>query len=106
MSLCESCGTYLPSGNFHHRAAKGMGGSGREWIHDPSNLLYLCGMGNVDGCHGRAHQVPEFAMALGLIVSRFSPYVPGEIPVRLHDGMWWLNSDGSRTRAVITKETA
>jgi hypothetical protein len=35
--------------------------------HDPENLLHLCGAGNVTGCHGAAHQHPDWAYRHGLL---------------------------------------
>ena len=47
--VCEGCGK-LPATNMHHRLYRGRGGKD-----EVVNLLHLCGMGNVNGCHGRAH---------------------------------------------------
>jgi hypothetical protein len=37
---------------------------------DPENLLHVCGMGNVNGCHGRIHQHPNEAYAAGWLTRR------------------------------------
>ena len=97
---CEVCGKYDPGCNFHHRRAKGMGGTRNPRIHDAQNLIFACGLGNTSGCHGDIHGNPAYSKAMGWIVSRFSPYEPEQVPVRLWDGMFWLNPDGTRTRAV------
>jgi len=61
---CFRCGA--PATNIHHRQRRKVGG------HDPSNLLMLCGMGNVSGCHGWAHQHPKEAQSEGFIVSAYA----------------------------------
>lgn len=98
--MCEVCGKFAPGADIHHRLAKGMGGTSNKDIHDPSNLIAVCGWGNTSGCHGDIHGNASYAKAMGWIVSKFTPYTPLQIPVRLWDGMWWLNNDGTRTRAV------
>jgi hypothetical protein len=37
---------------------------------DPENLLHVCGMGNVNGCHGRIHSHPNEAYAAGWLTRR------------------------------------
>lgn len=51
---------------FSHRIAEGQGG---KWL--VINGLDSCGHGNLDGCHGYAHQHPEEAREKGWIVSAF-----------------------------------
>ena len=97
---CEVCGKYAPGADIHHRLAKGMGGTSNKRIHDPSNLLAVCGFGNTSGCHGDIHGRADYSKAMGWIVSRFTPHQPAEIPVRLWDGMFWLDDDGGRERAT------
>ena len=51
---CRLCGaepsSWMPV-NAHHLVPRGMGGTiGGEWTE--SNVVGLCGHGNVDGCHG------------------------------------------------------
>lgn len=98
--VCEVCGKYAPGADIHHRLAKGMGGTSNKRIHDPSNLLAVCGWGNTSGCHGDIHGTADYAKAMGWIVSRFTPHSPAEVPVRLWDGMFWLDDDGTRRRAT------
>lgn len=97
---CEVCGKYAPGADIHHRLSKGMGGTSNKAIHDASNLLAVCGWGNTSGCHGDIHGNGSFAKAMGHTVSRHTRYSPLQIPVRMFDGMWWLNDDGTRTAAV------
>jgi hypothetical protein len=51
---CERCGELLGMNMFysiHHRIPRGMGGTDRTELNEPSNLLALCGSGT-SGCHG------------------------------------------------------
>jgi len=88
------CGIHITDGNgaHHHRVAKGMGGS--ALLESPANLVTLCGRGNKDLCHGKAHGNPQWARNHGWIVSR--SFDPAEIPVDMHDGWWLLTTDGER----------
>lgn len=91
---CLMCGQSIvdrPSA-IHHRIAKGMGGSAK--LERVSNLVRLCGNGNADGCHGKAHGNPRWARNHGWIVSRSLD--PAEIPVDTHDGWVLLDDRGSR----------
>src|SRR2546423_1671470 len=48
--VCRLCGT-TENVQAHHLIPRGMGGTiGGEWTE--SNVVGLCGHGNVDGCHG------------------------------------------------------
>lgn len=91
---CCMCGIHITDGNgaVHHRTPKGMGGS--ALLESPANLITLCGRGNADGCHGKAHSNPQWARNHGWIVSR--SLNPLEVPVDMHDGWHTLSDDGSR----------
>lgn len=91
--VCQMCGGHLGVGSIHHRKPKGMGGS--AVLEQASNLVTLCGSGNADGCHGKAHSNPQWARNHGWIVSR--SFNPAEIPVDMWDGWHYLSDDGSRT---------
>jgi hypothetical protein len=43
---------------------------------DPAMLLHVCGMGNVNGCHGWIHQNATEARRLGLLVSKLGQVRP------------------------------
>ena len=59
--VCEHC-REKPATNVHHLAGRGFDG-----CHHPMLLKDLCGNGNIDGCHGLAHQLGRnAAYALGL----------------------------------------
>lgn len=93
-SRCAMCGQWLFEWrSIHHRQPKGMGGSAK--LENASNLVQLCGIGNADGCHGKAHSNPQWARNHGWIVSR--SFNPAEIPVDMWDGWHYLSDDGSRT---------
>jgi len=91
---CCMCGFYITDGNgaVHHRTPKGMGGS--ALLESPANLVTLCGRGNKDLCHGKAHGNPQWARNHGWIVSRSLD--PAEIPVDMHDGWHTLDAAGAR----------
>lgn len=92
---CQMCGQSIvdrPSA-LHHRVPKGMGGSAK--LERASNLVRLCGRGNADGCHGKAHSNPQWARNHGWIVSR--SFDPAEIPVDTIHGWVLLDDLGGRT---------
>lgn len=91
--VCQMCGGHLGVGSIHHRKPKGMGGS--ALLEHPSNLVTVCGLGNADGCHGKAHSNPQWARNHGWIVSRSLD--PRDIPVDMHDGWFTLDDSGGRT---------
>lgn len=94
---CAMCGMLLMVAgqwqSVHHRKPKGMGGS--ALLENASNLVQLCGAGNADGCHGKAHSNPHWARNHGWIVARALD--PTEIPVDMYDGWHTLADDGTRT---------
>jgi hypothetical protein len=98
MDRCQMCGLRLFNQwrSVHHRKPKGMGGS--ALLESPANLVTLCGAGNADGCHGKAHSNPEWARNHGWIVPR--ALEPLEVPVDMHDGWFYLHPDGSRRPVV------
>lgn len=91
---CLMCGFVVTHRlrSVHHRTPKGMGGS--ALLESPTNLVTLCGLGNADGCHGKAHSNPEWARNHGWIVSR--SLNPTEIPIDMYDGWFTLTDDGQR----------
>lgn len=67
---CEGCGKVGPT-QAHHRKYRSRGGG-----HELSNLIALCGLGNINGCHGRAHgtNAPEgWALPSGLCRPALEP---------------------------------
>ena len=86
--VCESCGE-RPAANVHHRKYLSRGGT-----HDVHNLIHLCGMGNVTGCHGRAHKDGE---PEGLAIGR--GYRSELFPVRRR-GVWVIPDDDGGWREI------
>lgn len=78
-----------PATNKQHRLAEGQGGPTVA-----SNLIDICGMGNVSGCHGFVHQNPNVAVANGWTVKRRQDW--RVIPVLLFDGLVLLDDHGHR----------
>lgn len=58
-----------------------------------SNLLLVCGSGNVSGCHGDIESHRERGYELGLLVRRTVSDVAA-VPVKLHHGWCLLTQDG------------
>jgi len=76
---CEACGWPAARVEFHHRQARGMGGTGDEQLRradvdTAGNLLRLH-----PACHAWAHAHPARARALGWIVPSWAD--PADIPV-------------------------
>lgn len=70
--------------NQHHRRPGGMGGSKRAGVHAATNLLQVCGSGNVSGCHGHIESNRTVAYENGWLVHEGQD--PAAVPVLLHDG--------------------
>lgn len=91
--LCARCG--MRGAEIHHRRTRRVRD---EHTHCPCNLIYLCGWGNHEGCHGWAHSNPFEARSLGLIVSRFA--VPARERVfKINEGWMLLGCEG-QTRSL------
>ena len=88
--ICEICHRQRAT-NMHHRKR-----AGRVWT--PSNVLHLCGSGT-SGCHGMVTdtngRAAEFK-ANGWIVPSWED--PFETPVRMWNGMYYLDDEGGMTR--------
>ena len=76
--MCERCGR--PATNVHHRRPRGMGGTKDPTIHDPSNLVALCGSGTT-GCHGWIESNRAQARWEGWLISRHDTRSPADIPI-------------------------
>lgn len=101
---CECCGRNLITGNcsYHHRRAKGMGGSRDASTHTTANVVLICGRDNKTGCHGDVHGNPIEARAHGWIVRQGA--LPARIQIVLHDGRTVFLGDSYE--ALPTEETA
>lgn len=73
-----------------------MGGDTRADTDSIQNLLYVCGSGNCNGCHGHLETNREESYTLGLLVRRTVGDIAA-VPVRLHHGWCLLNPDGQYT---------
>jgi hypothetical protein len=96
---CEHCGVFATL-ELHHRLFRSRGGQ-----HTTQNLLALCGMGNVTGCHGLAHS-GDAGTHEGLAIP--SGGDPAEYPVRRRifgQNLWVVLGEGN-SFAVLTDATA
>lgn len=86
---CAVCGN-LCSGqrgwdwSVQHRLRRGSGGTSRDWINLPANLLLLHGSGTTQ-CHGRVEKEPAWAERNGYRVVD-GRELPSAVPV-LHVGL-------------------
>lgn len=79
-------------GQFHHRNPRRMGGTSRKEVGGADNALYLH-----PACHERVERNRSDAYESGWIVRAND--TPAEIPVRLWDGWFILNVDGTLSTA-------
>lgn len=95
--LCERCGAPAPIHQFHHRRPRAMGGTRRTDTAEAVNGLVLH-----PRCHTWVERNRQEAVELGLLVPQHRD--PGDTPVRLWDGWFMLNPDGSKTNVVADVE--
>lgn len=100
---CELCGIRLHDGDawttdhsFHHRQARGMGGTSDTGANQPSNLLLTCGTGTT-GCHGFIEAHRTSAEEEGWLVRHGRN--PAEVVVTVYAGI--LASSAQFTRRVL-----
>lgn len=85
--MCEAhCGKR--ASNIHHRRFLGRGGQ-----HNVANLVALCGNGNIDGCHGRAHGAGQVPAPEGWAISAWEPRGECDVPFVDVYGQAWLFDD-------------
>lgn len=72
---------------YHHRLARGMGGTRQPFVNEASNCLHVC----VD-CHSTVEVHRENAYANGWLVSKLSISKPCEVAV-FRWGQWVLLDD-------------
>lgn len=99
---CERCGGAITSSgvSVHHRQPRKMGGSKRPELHQPANLIVLCGSGTT-GCHGwvesHRHQARESGYLIYAIDNAEDiPFVDNEKRV------WFIDNQGGK-RQLATK---
>lgn len=97
---CEVCGLVLfiqltqvqGPYSIHHRQPRGMGGTRRESINSPANLLLLCGDAtDPRGCHHAIESNRAEAYATGRLVRAADD--PAQVPVLLEGGDHYLLTD-------------
>ena len=86
---CDMCGIAVQHPHFHHRRARGMGGSGRDSTAGAENGLVLH-----PACHDKVESHRDIAHYFGWLVRQSSE--PSEEPVKMHDGWWLLDRFGGR----------
>jgi hypothetical protein len=84
---CEIC-ALAAIDQIHHRVPRGMGGTKRKDIHQPSSLLGLCAP-----CHSMIESRREFALDRGWLVRQ--GHDPAEVPV-VWQGRWVQLTDEGR----------
>lgn len=84
--------------SVQHRLRRGGGGTEREFVNLPGNLVLLCGSGTT-GCHGEIEGNPAGARALGFRVDD-GITLPADTPIHhaVH-GLALLADDGTWTEA-------
>lgn len=87
---CEICGRRAT--NIHHRKRRGMGGTRKQEINWPSNLLALCGSG-MTGCHGKIESNITHAIEHGWIIPQGVAEAVNT-PVLLRQGWVTLDNEG------------
>lgn len=87
---CERCGADLKwmGGQVHHRHPRKMGGTAREWVNKPGNLIHLC-----TECHDWVESNREAARAAGWLVP-MGVTVSSAVPVLTPAGWVLLDDDG------------
>jgi hypothetical protein len=84
---CEKCGEdFLWGVSVHHRRPRMMGGSKNELLHQPANLIALCGSGTT-GCHGWVESHRDKARELGYLIMKVES--AEDIPFCDNSGKWW-----------------
>lgn len=84
---CEVCGEVVwghRAGHWsiHHRRGR----DGRADSHSVQNLLLVCGVDNMTGCHGRIHQRRSESRPAGWWLSRAANENPLSVPVLIDRG--------------------
>lgn len=92
--VCVRCGRAVGRFSLHHRRMRSHPFDG---LHEPSNLILLCGSGTT-GCHGWVHAHPKEAMRDGWLVSAYRD--PARVPVTYRDGKYYLDEEGNRLETL------
>lgn len=84
---CELCGGPMIVGHFHHRRARGMGGTKRDTSGAASNCLLIH-----PSCHADVESHRQRALDNGWLLRQTED--PLVVPVKLWSGMWLLDDSG------------
>ncbi len=104
--FCEVCRGSLNQGfgmSVHHRQPRGMGGTKKLNSNSASNLLVLCGSG-ITGCHGWIESNRAESYEKGYLVS-YQEESSHMVPIKLYDGWFYLNNDGTYTKVWSPEES-
>lgn len=97
---CERCGDEFTNGvSVHHRRPRMMGGSRNVVLHQPANLIALCGSGT-SGCHGWVESNRLKAREFGYLILKVQS--AEEIPFQDTNGRWWLIDNIGQKRRFDT----
>jgi len=99
---CEKC-LDAPIGgvSVHHRRPRMMGGSRNELLHQPANLILLCGSGT-SGCHGWVESNRDKARVQGYLIQKVES--AEQIPFRDNSGIWWnIYNSGEKVQLDLPK---
>ena len=96
---CERClGDFQLAGvSVHHRRPRMMGGSKNNNLHQPANLIALCGSGTT-GCHGWVESHREEARQDGFLIMKVES--AEEVPFKDKSGKWWLIDNSGQKRQL------
>lgn len=96
---CERClGDFQLTGvSVHHRRPRMMGGSKNNNLHQPANLIALCGSGTT-GCHGWVESNRQQAREEGFLIMKVES--AEEIPFKDNLGKWWLIDNQGQKRQL------
>lgn len=94
---CEFClGDLIGGVSIHHRRPRMMGGSRDLRLHQPANLIALCGSGT-SGCHGWVESNRNKARELGLLILKVDS--AEDVPFMDKEGNWWkIFNSGEKVR--------
>jgi 5-methylcytosine-specific restriction protein A len=86
---CRRCGAI--GHEIQHRIGRGMGGSSRGIVNDPSALVLMC-----RPCHKFITEHPGIAYETGWAIRRSSHELPSEVPLMVLDGsQLFLTEEGT-----------
>jgi len=102
---CERCFEKLHGvfgASVHHRRPRMMGGSRNEQLHEPANLIVLCGSGT-SGCHGWVESNRDRSRDHGYLIHKVAD--ADKIPFRDDKGIWYLLDNEGKKKEFDTKGT-